>query len=472
MSGFSPREQEGPMKTLCRMVYETQYEDLPAAVVSFAKHAILDTMGVIIGGSALEGIPVVVDLVKEKGGKPESIVPFYGLRVPASEAGFAIGPMARAMDLGDVHEEASHCSEYTVPTLLAATGLKDKVSGKELITAYMVGQEVLIRIGMAYKGVSRGVPMGRGTGHSIFGAVAAAGKLLGLSLRDLRNAQGIARGMTQTHDLSMYKPATLMVRIHHGFVCQDAINACLLSMRGVTGPCQDVLMGPKGYLGFAKWETDAGALTERLSKDWVMAGTAMKAYTACKGTHTSMEGLLDQMKEHHFEVEDIARIEFDESSVNWVLVCEPIEEKWNPQTVSECQFSLPYVVATAAHDKHIFLDSYTPEARQRRDVRELMLRISAREDPTLPPYAARVSVNLKDGERITKEYLYSKGHPKNPFTTQELIHKFKRCVPYCACKLTDETVDSVIEALIHLEEVENVVEALLLRLSPQIPVSD
>ena len=72
MPKFTPSGPEDPMSTLCRMVVNTKYEDLPANVVTRAKHSILDTLGIIIGGSAMEGIPAVVELVKEKGGKSES----------------------------------------------------------------------------------------------------------------------------------------------------------------------------------------------------------------------------------------------------------------------------------------------------------------------------------------------------------------------------------------------------------------
>lgn len=466
MPMFVPADQEDPMSTLCRMVADTRYEDLPSDVVNYAKRSILDTMAVTIGGSSMEGIPSVVDLVKDKGGKPESIIPFYGGKVPSSEAGLAIGPMSRAMDLGDVHEEAGHCSEYIVPALLAATGLKDKVTGKEFITAVVVGQEVLIRVGIAFKVVSKAIPSGRHTGHYIFGPVASVGKLIGLSQEELENAQGIARGMTQPHDLAMYAPATLMVRVHHGFVCQDAINACLLAKRGITGPRQEVLTGPRGYLAFAKWETEPNALTKGLGEEWEMKNLVMKSYAACKCTHTSIDGIIDQMREHNFKVEDIANIDIDQSSINWSFVCIPREVKWNPQTVPECQFSLPYAVATAAHDKEVFLNSYTPQSRARRGVRDLMTRISAKEEPSLPPYAARVNTTLKNGRKYSKEYIYLKGHPKNPFTEQELIDKFKKCVPYAAYKLSDEVVDSVVKTLLNLEEIDDVVSALLFPLTP------
>lgn len=455
------------MNTLCRMVIETRYEDLPDTVVSYAKRSILDTMAVIVGGSAMEGISTVVNFIKEKGGKKQSPILFYGGMVPASEAAMAIGPMARAMDSGDVHEEAAHSSEYTIPALLAATGLKDKITGKELITAYVVGQEVLVRIGIAIKAMSKSVAMGRSIGHPIFGIVASVGKLLEFNIDELENAQGIARAMTQPHDSVMYKPATLIVRVHHGFVCQDAINACLLAKRGITGPRQDILAAPRGYLGFAKWETEPRALTKELGVKWEMLDTMMKPYTSCKCTHTSIYGILDQMEEHGFKPEDIAHIDLEESSVNWSVVAEPKEKKWNPQTVPECQFSLPYVVATAVYDKHIFLDSYTPQAMKRQEVRELMGKVSAKEAPDLPPFAAVVNTELSDGRKFSKEYVYVKGHPKNRFTDQELIDKFKMCVPYSAYKLSNVVVDKLIDAIMNLEKIDDVADALILPLTPK-----
>lgn len=467
MTTFAPVGQEDPMSTLCRMVVDTQYEDLPQGVVDYAKLHILDTLAVIMGGSAMEGIPPVVDMVKDKGGKPESIIPFYGGKVPASEVALAIGPMARAMDLGDCHEEAGHSAEYTLPAILAATGLKDKVTGRELITAFVVGQEVLIRIGMACKRISRGAVLGRGGGHYIFGPSAGAGKLLGLNLDQLENAQGIARGMTQPHDLAMYRPPTLMVRLHHGLICQAAVNACLLARRGITGPRQEVLLGPRGFLAMATWETEPAALTRRLGEEWEMLGTMMKPYASCKCTHTAVGGVLGQMREHNFNAQDIANIHIDECPLNWDTVCVPREVRWNPQTVPECQFSMPYAVAAAAYDKGLFLDSYTLEARGRPDVRGLMARISASEDSSLPKFSARVSISLKDGKKYSNVYRYVKGDRRNPFTEQELVEKFKRCAAYSAYKLSDEVVDSVIEAILRLDEVDDVVGALLLPLTPK-----
>ena len=67
-------DREDPMAAFCRMVMNTTYEDLPKNVVNYAKQSILDAIGVIIGGSAMEGIPAVVDFVRDRAGKPESLI--------------------------------------------------------------------------------------------------------------------------------------------------------------------------------------------------------------------------------------------------------------------------------------------------------------------------------------------------------------------------------------------------------------
>ncbi|MFF2319281.1 MmgE/PrpD family protein [Arthrobacter sp. NPDC058097] len=466
MPRFDVRPSEDPMSALCRMALETTFDELPDEVIGHAKRSLLDCTAVMIGGSGLDGIPQIVELVKEKGGAEQSVIPLYGGRVPAAEAALAIGPMPRAMDCGDLHEEAGHVSEYIVASLFAASGLCSTVSGKDFLAALVVGQETLVRIGSAYKVISRAIAHNDCGGHYIFGAVAAVGRLLRLTAAQLENAQGIARTMTQPHTIGIYSPATLMVRMHHGLVCQSAITACLMARKGITGPRRSVLTGPNGFLSTAKWEIDPEALTRSLGDCWEMTRITTKAHSACYFSHSSIDGILEQMKTHGFRAEDIARIHIEVSTPGWQAVCEPVENKWSPQTVPECQFSLPYVVASAAFDGHVFLDTYDPQARGRKDVRELMTRISAEEVPSVPDWGARVSTTLNDGSAFVTEHTYVKGHPNIPFDEQDFIDKFRRCVPYSVLPLSRQTEDDLINSVLGLEDITDVVEALLLPLTP------
>jgi 2-methylcitrate dehydratase PrpD len=467
MSKFILTGQEDPISPLCRMAVETGYEDLPVNAIKVAKRSILDTLAITIGGSALEGIPKIVSLVKDRGGKPESLIPIYGGAVPAPEAALAIGPMSRAMDMGDFHEEAGHCTEYIFPALLAATGLRPKISGKDFITAMVVGQEILIRVGKAFN--YRKAPSAhRGSAHFIFGSTAAVGKLLHLSENELTNAEGMASLMTQPHSLaisSAIQGATLMTRFHHGFICQDAINVCVLANLGITGPCLEVLAPPVGFLGFAKWDTHPEALLDGLGERWEMENILMKHYPVMIFSQTPVEGILDQMKKYNFKAEDIAKIVIDESLYSEALARRT--PPWDPRTPHECQFCLPYSIATAAYDGKISLNSYTPQAMARQEIHDLMARISGIEDHNLRHYGSRIHTTLKDGTNYTTEHLYLKGHPKNPFTDQELKDKFRECCTYSAYKLSDIVIESLIDSILHLEKIDDVVEALLLPLIPK-----
>ncbi|MBC3191812.1 MmgE/PrpD family protein [Pseudonocardia sp. C8] len=467
MPRFERSGSEDPMSTLCRMVVQTGYDDLPDEVLRHARHTLLDAMGVTIGGSGMDGIPQIVELVRDKGGKPETVLPFYGGRVPAAEAALALGPMPRAMDCGDLHEEAGHISEYIVASLLAATGLRPAVTGREFLTALVVGQEILVRAGSAYKVISRAVKDNDCGGHYIFGAVAAVGKLLGFTQEQLENAQGIARTMTQPHTMGIYAPATLMVRVHHGLVCQSAITACLLARRGITGPRQEVLTGPNGFLRTVRWETDPDALTRDLGERWEMTRITTKGHSACYFSHSSIDGIVEQMRDHGFGPGDIESIHIDVSTPGWRAVCEPVDVKWEPRTVPECQFSLAYVVATAAVDGVVFVQSYSERARANPEVRALMGRIRATEDPAMPDWGARLRTTLHDGRTITTEHVYVKGHPDNPFDEQDFVAKFRSCVPFSALPLADRTVEAMISDVLHLEKRDDVAAVLLEPLTPQ-----
>ena len=205
------KPDQDPSGKLAEMVVNTKYSDIPSEVVDIAKKAIFDTIAVTIAGSNWEVSPQIAALVQEWGGKPEGTVLVYGYKVPAPSAAFVNGVMARAIDMGDVHELAGHISECIVPTLLSAVGIKKTgVTGKDFLIAYIVGAEVNARIGSAIALTSHtylGVP---GELHHSICAVASVCRLLGLSVEDTWNAMGIAYSVTAMAELQKYAEGTQM----------------------------------------------------------------------------------------------------------------------------------------------------------------------------------------------------------------------------------------------------------------------
>lgn len=467
MKTFQRIGDEDAVATYARMVTETTYEDIPEHVIQYAKWIILDTIGAMIGGSGMDGIPQVVEMVKEKGGKPEMVIPLYGGKVPASEAGMAIGPMARAVDWSAIHLEAMHTSEHTLPALLAALGLRGKTTGKEFLTAFVLGQEILIKIGNAWK-PTYAVAHGRSNGHYIFGSTAAAAKLLGLSYEQCLNAWGIVRSMTQPHDMAAFHPICHMVKIHHGYVTQDTINACEMALRGITGPHDQVITGQRGYLGMAGWETFPDELWKGLGTEWDQVHLESKSFPGCKSTTTAVFGIWDMMKAHHLKKEDIASIDFYMPEVSMEMLDGPIEEKLNPADEYECQFSLPYMIATAIEDGEILPKSYRSEARARQSVHDFMPKVHLIRRDGIKPWAADIELTTVQG-RVIKMFSdpdLIRGSLQNQFSEDDYIDKFKKLVPYSVYPLSDDKVDTLIDTILNLDKSEDVLKDVVLPLTP------
>jgi 2-methylcitrate dehydratase PrpD len=48
---IEPADKKGPLKELCHFVATRRFDDFPAAAVEHAKLVIMDTLGVVLGGS-------------------------------------------------------------------------------------------------------------------------------------------------------------------------------------------------------------------------------------------------------------------------------------------------------------------------------------------------------------------------------------------------------------------------------------
>jgi len=472
---------EEPLLTLAHFVVETRCDDIPASVVEFAKRLAIDTLAVTIGGSSQEAIPELVDYVRECGGKEESHLPFYGGKYPASSVALALASMSRALDMGDVHmgwpeqdfSVIGHTAEYTLPTLLAVAGLAPRVSGKEFVTAFAVSTEVLVRIGAAANNTQSGSIMGlpgnfdQG-GWFIFGAVAAAARLLRLNVEQTRNAFGMARCMTQTHDMKSMSPASHMVRVHHGFVAKNAIDVCRLAARGINGP-HDAMLGYRGFL-FAitrgLWPAKPELLTRNLGSIWFFTRTCIKPFSACKATHNAATAVLTLEDKHGFTGAEIAAIHVGVSPNTLELCCRPIEAKWNPQSDQNAQFSLPYVMGVVAFERHFMIDGFKAPMRARGDIRRLVANVTASVDPDVGTLDARVTVRLHDGREFSTYCNDCKGTATKPLGDAEWRARLHALRAYAACPISEEAADRLLDTLFNLERCNDIVRDLIVPLTP------
>lgn len=447
------------MFELVRNVVGTKYEDLTPEAREYAKKSILDTIGVIIAGSSAEGCRAVVDQVREWGGKGESGIWIYGGRAPAPLAALAIGTMARARDLGDIHEnDGGHISEYIVPTAFSAAEGLGQVRGRAFMLAVALGQDLGVRLGMS---APRNAASTMAQPSIIFGATAAAGKLSGLDQDTLLNAMGIAysqaRGERQANS-----DGALTVRLHHGFIAEGAIRSVLFAQKGITG-AKNILEGKYGFYKAFAPDHDLARLTAGLGKSFEGAYSSIKLYPCCRFTHGAIDAVMELVKENGIKPHDVAEIAVGISEWASGYVAEPIEIKLNPRNVVDCQFSLPYTVATALVKGSVFIDDFTDEAIKRRDVREIMGIVKPRIDPSLftpddPRGGTALLLRTRDGRALEKQVPYIKGNPRNPLTMDEVVEKFRKCLSFAAKPLPRENGERIIGMVADLENIPDVTE--------------
>src|ERR1700750_1849223 len=222
---------------------QTRFSDLPAAAVERAKVYLLDSLGVRIAGSPVEGGN---GLLRVASGWGDPAVPVWGraARLSAPAAVFLNAWQMHNQEYDSLHEGAVvHAMASVLPAALAAAELAGGASGAELITAVAVGVDIAAGLGLASQAGFRFFRPGTAGG---FGATAAAARLLGLDKSALEAAfawqLAQASGTMQAHAEGS---PTLPVQL--AFNARAALQSCELATLGFA-PAREIFEGAYGYL--------------------------------------------------------------------------------------------------------------------------------------------------------------------------------------------------------------------------------
>src|SRR5258707_9418468 len=215
-----------------------RYQDLPAAVVRQAKDCIIDTVAAAICGSALPWSRIVIDYAERTGpGGRCRILGRNGSAVQANAAALANGALAHAFELDSLTRPGAgaHPGATVLPPALAIAQEQGS-SGRNLIAAFVAGNEVMIRIGRAtgHTNEARGFHAPGTTGP--FGAAVACGHLLGLDAAKMTNAIGIAGSLAGGLLEFAKGDGGTVKRLHLGRASEAGVLAARLAHGGVTRP--------------------------------------------------------------------------------------------------------------------------------------------------------------------------------------------------------------------------------------------
>jgi 2-methylcitrate dehydratase PrpD len=443
----------GLERELAEFASETTFANLPEEPVTVIKKVVLTILGTTIAGAASDGCRAVVDQAREWGGREEATLFIHGGKVPAFNAAFANSFMARALDFDDGMFPGVHLGASTVPTALAMAERAGGCTGKEFLTALVVGSEIAARLNLspaAYDGFD---PTGV---CSVFASCAVAGKLLDLHGKQMMTALALAFNRSGGSFQSNID-GSLAVRLTQGFVSQSGIICAQMAQRGVTGP-ESFLEGVYGYFHlFAKDDYDSRTVISGLGRSFKMSNLLFKKYPSCGGTLASTDAILELVSAHGFGPEDVERILIRVTPAIYNLTGQPFKIGENPTV--DAQFSIRYCVANALLRKAPELKHFDESFIRDPEIAKLIKQIEVIPDVSLNEREHRTAdmrVMLKDGRTCHTTVDQPRGFPLNPLTEEEHREKFLSCLRYGGGHVPREAVAKAISLVDRLEDVEDV----------------
>ncbi|MFC1820137.1 MmgE/PrpD family protein [Thermodesulfobacteriota bacterium] len=440
-----------------------RYEDLPYEVVKVVKKSVLDTLSAIMAGSSSESPEKVISLVREWGGSAEGTIFVYGDKLPLPNAAWANSAMVRGFDFDEVHMPgAGHTSATVVPSALAISeysqAFKSKpINGRDLIVAIALGNDLSCRLRLAgdidLKWLAEP--------FTILAVAAVGGKLLDFNNEKIHNALGIAYFQCFGNlGASIGKGGGMMAIVGQGLSAKAGVLSVLLADRGITAQ-KEIIDGNLGiYAVYGNGEYNSELLVGDLGKRFESAKSTIKPYPGCGFTQTTIYGTIELAKEHNIREEDVAKVILRVSEFAY-SVCG--DKKGKPASKADALWNYPYTTAVALIKGNVTVDDFTDEAIGDPRVLELLQKVTVEivPDQSLNS-SSQIEIVTNDNRSYRKAVDYHKGHYLNPISWDELTEKFRSCNHFSAKPFPRENVESLIQMVEKLEEVENVTKIVSL----------
>jgi 2-methylcitrate dehydratase PrpD len=433
---------------LAKHVCRTGYADLPASAVESARRDILDTFGCMLGGSGSPGIDELFAVISRWGGIEESRVLLRGIRLPAPQAALLNASMGHALDFDDTLDTGGsiHPGVSVLGSVLAVCDSLGGASGRDVLLAVALGLDVSCRIALAST-LDRG--WHRTAAIGVFGATAAAGKLLGLTPQQMLAAFGIAYSHAAGNRQCILDGA-LTKRMQAGQAASVGVFSAVLAQTGFTG-AQNIFNGRFGFFELYQPNGyDASVLLRDLGTAFRGEELSYKPYPCGRPLHAAIDAALAARAQLEIErADDIEAVTIEADPAGHADQFGAGPAKRRPTQVVEAQFAQPFLVATAlVHGK---LGIAEVDGLGDALVLALSDRIAGAARDGRPKGSLSITVQRSDGRSVTVEASDPIGSPEKPLAAAEFEAKFRDCARNAAQPLPDASLAVLLAAIGGLE---------------------
>ena len=431
---------------LARFASQLQFEDIPKDVISRAEDLLVDWFASTVGGKGSKPVEVITQFAQSMGpvsqpaiaGSAE-IIASRSLSSPFL-ACLANAAASHVVEQDDVHNgSVFHPGTIVFPAALALAQAK-QLSGREFLTAAVVGYEVGIRVGEFLGRSHYKIFHTTGTAGTL-AAAATVGRLLKLNPQQMLHAFGSAG--TQSAGLwEFLRDAADSKQLHTAHASATGLMSAYLAQAGFTG-AQKILEGVQGLAAGTSTDANPEKLIDRLGSRWCLAETSFKYHASCRHTHPAADALLQVIQKHAVSMADIDRIE--------TLVHQGAIDVLGPAsdatTLHQSKFSMGTVLALICKFQFAGLDEFATHFNDP-EICALRNRVSMILDPEVDKaypqrWIGKVKVYLKNGQVYEGRVDEPKGDPGNTLTRAEIKDKALRLAAFSGGATESEMHDAI-----------------------------
>jgi 2-methylcitrate dehydratase PrpD len=407
-------------RTLAKFIVNHRYADIPQKVRHEAARSFLNWVGCAVGASRHETVENALAALSEFSGPREATVLGRGDRLDIMLAALMNGATSHTFDFDDTHLKTVIHPSGPVASALLALSERKRLNGKEFLHAFILGVEAECRIGNAVypSHYDAGWHITATTG--VFGAAAAAGRVLGLSEQQMVWALGIAA--TQSSGVrEMF--GTMCKPFHPGNAARNGLLAALLASKNFTSTEQGI-EGRRGFANVLATARNYGEITEKLGQTWEISLNTYKPFACGIVEHPAIDGCIQLRNEHKLKGDEIEAI----SLKTHPLVPE-LTGKKTPQTGLEGKFSVYHSSAVAIIHGAAGEEEYSDAVVRDPKVIALRDKVTVAVDKSMHEDQVHVTIKLKNGKTLEKYVEHCVGSLGRPMSDADLEAKFRAFCP-------------------------------------------
>ena len=429
------------------------YDQIPVAVRERAKLLMLDAIGIAYASTHYSFTHHILSGIRGVAGTGTHSLIGLSDKLPLRDAVLMNGALVHGLDYDDTHVGA--IVHPTASALPCAMGVAEAInaSGRDLLAAYILGVETVVRICGAAKGGFHHFgfhPTGI-TAH--FSCALQAGWLYGLNARQLTMAQGFV-GSTAAASQEFLEEGAWNKRLHPGWAGVAGITAAHLARNGYVGPSK-TYEGRFGlyqsHLQTLKDDVDYKDVTDQLGERWETSVVAIKPFPICHLIHACADAALALREKHKLKPEDIASVQALVPEPTIHIIAQPEANKVKPISDYDAKFSVQFVTAACLVLGRFGLAELEQETLSNPAILDLAARVSYVADPgtTYPKYfSGGVVIKTRDGRTLRHHEPVNRGAGERALSGDDISKKYRE---NAAMALPARRIEQVRDAVLNVE---------------------